>query len=45
MDRNKKPYEWLVFKGEGHGFLKTENRTEMYERIEKFLDKHMPSGR
>ena len=32
-----KPYEWVVFSGEGHGFLKPENRIEYYKRMEAFL--------
>jgi dipeptidyl aminopeptidase/acylaminoacyl peptidase len=37
-----KPYEWLVFSGEGHGFLKPENRVEYYKRMESFLRQHNP---
>lgn len=32
-----KPFDWLVFSGEGHGFQKPENRLEYYKRMEAFL--------
>jgi dipeptidyl aminopeptidase/acylaminoacyl peptidase len=32
-----KPVEWVVYKGEGHGFNKDENVIDFYTRIEKFL--------
>lgn len=34
-------HEYMVFKDEGHGFLKPENRLEFYRRAEKFLAKHL----
>jgi dipeptidyl aminopeptidase/acylaminoacyl peptidase len=37
-----KPYEWAVYSGEGHGFLKPENRLDYYRRMEAFLAKHNP---
>jgi dipeptidyl aminopeptidase/acylaminoacyl peptidase len=33
--------EWVVYAGEGHGFLKMENRVDFYTRMEKFLAKHI----
>lgn len=36
-----KPYEWLVFPDEGHGFTKMENRIKRYEAIEAFLRKNL----
>jgi len=36
-----KPYEWLVFPDEGHGFAKMENRVKRYETIEAFLRKNL----
>jgi dipeptidyl aminopeptidase/acylaminoacyl peptidase len=33
--------EWVVYSGEGHGFLKMENRVDFYTRMEKFLAKHI----
>ncbi len=37
-----KPYEWVVYSGEGHGFMKPENRLDYYNRMEAFLAKHNP---
>jgi dipeptidyl aminopeptidase/acylaminoacyl peptidase len=42
LEKHGKPYEWLVFKDEGHGFLKQENRTAYFKRMEAFLAKHLP---
>jgi dipeptidyl aminopeptidase/acylaminoacyl peptidase len=36
-----KPYEWLVFPEEGHGFVKAENLTAYYTKMEEFLAKHL----
>ncbi|MCO7227233.1 S9 family peptidase [Pleionea sp. CnH1-48] len=33
--------EWIMKFDEGHGFRKEENRVELYEKIEKFLAKHL----
>jgi len=33
--------EYVVYGGEGHGFLKMENRVDFYTRMEKFLAKHI----
>jgi dipeptidyl aminopeptidase/acylaminoacyl peptidase len=33
--------EWIMKKNEGHGFRKEENRIELYEKMEKFLAKHL----
>ncbi|MBL8523997.1 MAG: S9 family peptidase [Betaproteobacteria bacterium] len=41
LDDHKKPYEWVVYTAEGHGFNKRENRIDYYKRIEAFLQKHM----
>lgn len=37
-----RPYEWVVYSGEGHGFLKPENRLDYYRKMEAFLGKHNP---
>ncbi|MFC3813913.1 prolyl oligopeptidase family serine peptidase [Lysobacter sp. GCM10012299] len=34
----------MVVKGEGHGFYKPENRTEVYKRIEAFLNQNIGPG-
>ena len=41
LEALEKPYEWLVKDNEGHGFRKVENRIEMYEKVEKFLEKNL----
>jgi len=33
--------EWIMKKDEGHGFRKEENRIELYQKMEKFLAKHL----
>ncbi len=33
--------EFVVYDGEGHGFLKVENRVDFYTRMEKFLAKNL----
>jgi dipeptidyl aminopeptidase/acylaminoacyl peptidase len=40
---NGVPVEYIVFKDEGHGFRKKENRREGYGAILEFLDKHLKS--
>lgn len=37
-----KPFEWVVYSGEGHGFLKQENRLDYLKRMEAFLGRHNP---
>lgn len=38
------PVETFVVDGEGHGFYKTENRVELYRRMEAFLARHIGGG-
>ena len=33
--------EYVVYSGEGHGWLKVENRIDFWQRVEKFLAKHL----
>ena len=33
--------EWIMKNDEGHGFSKVENRIELYQKMEKFLAKHL----
>jgi dipeptidyl aminopeptidase/acylaminoacyl peptidase len=35
------PAETFVVDAEGHGFVKPENISELYRRMEQFLDKHI----
>lgn len=38
---NRVPVEWVVYKEEGHGWLKEENRFDFARRVETFLAKHI----
>jgi dipeptidyl aminopeptidase/acylaminoacyl peptidase len=40
----KKPFESLLRSSEGHGFYDTDNRLELYKRMETFLLKYNPPG-
>lgn len=42
LKKAKKPYESLVKQNEGHGFYDIKNKTEVYERMEAFLNKYNP---
>ncbi|HEX4235948.1 MAG TPA: alpha/beta fold hydrolase [Caldimonas sp.] len=33
--------EWIVYEGEGHGWLKTENQVDFWDRVETFLAKQL----
>lgn len=39
-----KPVETYVARGEGHGFVKPENRSELLRRVAAFLDKYIGPG-
>ena len=39
-----KPVETYLASGEGHGFVKPENRAELLRRVAAFLDKHIGPG-
>ena len=41
LDRAGKPYEWVVYSGEGHGFGREVNRVDFYGRVERFLGKYL----
>lgn len=38
---NKVPVEWVVYREEGHGWLKEENRFDFARRVEAFLARHI----
>ncbi|MGY0216726.1 alpha/beta hydrolase family protein [Endozoicomonadaceae bacterium StTr2] len=40
LDKAGKEYEWLTKADEGHGFVKRENRRELYQKMIAFFDKH-----
>lgn len=39
LEKDNKPYDWLVEPNEGHGFYSEEHNTERYKRMEAFLKK------
>jgi dipeptidyl aminopeptidase/acylaminoacyl peptidase len=41
LDKYGKPYEWIAYRDEGHGFNKDENRFDFYRRVDAFLKKHL----
>lgn len=41
LEKHGKPYEWLEFKGEEHGFYKDENHEVFLNKLVEFLDKHI----
>lgn len=40
-----KPVEYMLFAGEGHGFVRPENRLKFFAAAEAFLAKHLGGGR
>ncbi|MGH8480879.1 MAG: alpha/beta hydrolase family protein [Nevskiaceae bacterium] len=44
LDRAGKPYEWLEYAGEEHGFFSDENELDFYTKLLAFLDKHIGAG-
>jgi dipeptidyl aminopeptidase/acylaminoacyl peptidase len=43
LDKYHKPYEWVVYADEGHGFNRDENVFDFYNRVERFLAKYLGS--
>jgi dipeptidyl aminopeptidase/acylaminoacyl peptidase len=41
LDKYGKTYEWVVYRDEGHGFNKDENRFDFYRRVDAFLKKYL----
>ena len=41
LDKYNKPYEWVAYAEEGHGFNKDENRFDFWHRVERFLAKYL----
>ena len=41
LDKYGKPYEWVVYAEEGHGFNRDENLFDFYHRVEAFLAKYL----
>lgn len=45
LERHGKPYEWLEFAGEEHGFYDDDNHALFLERLIGFLDRHIGERR
>ncbi|MBO9621505.1 MAG: S9 family peptidase [Sphingomonas sp.] len=43
LEKLGRPHEYVVYKGEGHGFADPDNATDFLSRVGKFLDTHNPS--
>ena len=41
LDKYNKPYEWVVYDDEGHGFTKDEHKFDFYRRVDAFLAKNL----
>ncbi len=44
LEKARKPHDYVVYDGEGHGFSKPENAADFLKRVEKFLAQHNPAG-
>ena len=44
LEASHKEFEWMALSREGHGVYDEETRREVYERILKFLDRHLQAG-
>lgn len=38
---NDKPHEWVVYRDEGHGWMRLENKIDFWGRVERFLGQHL----
>jgi dipeptidyl aminopeptidase/acylaminoacyl peptidase len=45
MDAARKPYDWYVLSGEGHGMMLAESRVAYFRRVETFLATHLSDSR
>ena len=41
LDKYHKPYEWVVYANEGHGFTRDADLFDFYGRVERFLAKYL----
>ena len=41
LDKYDKPYEWVVYDDEGHGFSKESNNIDFYRRVDAFLARNL----
>ena len=45
VKRGNKQVEWVTYSGEGHGWSLEKNRIDFWQRVERFLDRHIGPGR
>jgi dienelactone hydrolase len=41
LEKHDKPYEWVEYSGEEHGFYKDENHEDFLNKLADFLDRHI----
>jgi len=41
LEQMGRPYDWLVYPKEGHGFYTEEHRTALYQKMESFLARYL----
>ncbi|HEY5861599.1 MAG TPA: hypothetical protein VIX61_00800, partial [Casimicrobiaceae bacterium] len=44
LDKYNKEYEWVQYATEGHGFNRDEGVFDFYQRVDRFLSKHLQGG-
>jgi len=44
MDKHGKPYEVRIYPNEAHGLRQLEHQLDSYERVMRFLEKHLGRG-
>ena len=44
VKRTNQQVEWIEYQDEGHGWSLPKNRVDFWEKVEKFLDKHIGQG-
>ena len=45
VKQSNKQVEWVTYAGEGHGWSLAKNRIDFWQRVERFLDRHIGPGR
>lgn len=44
LDKIKKPYEWVYYRNEGHGFYALDHQVDIYTKMLAFFDKEIGPG-
>lgn len=45
LDKAGKPYEWVYFRNEGHGFYRLDHKVELYTKMLAFFDNYIGHSR